>query len=125
MGVAGHPSGYCLCSGTVRQVRTEAADGALGSAQEDPTISEGDSGVRDPLQGARSTGEGQHPGGLDLPTGYLSSVSALEAEGVESIGYVDSDYANSLDDRRSITGYVNFIAEAPVTWQCKTQQSVA
>ena len=64
-------------------------------------------------------------GSLDLPTGYLSSVSAKEAAGVETVGYVDSDYANSLDDRRSITGYVNMLAEAPVTWQCKTQQSVA
>ena len=39
--------------------------------------------------------------------------------------YVDADYANSLDNCRSVTGYVNFIAEDPVTWQSKTQTSVA
>ena len=64
-------------------------------------------------------------GSLDLPTGYLSSVSASEAAGVVTVGYVDSDYANSIDDRRSVTGYINFIAEAPYTWQSKTQPSVA
>ena len=38
---------------------------------------------------------------------------------------VDVDYANSQDDRRSVTGYVNFKAEGPITWQSLTQASVA
>ena len=38
---------------------------------------------------------------------------------------VDADYANSLDDRRSVTGYVNFMAEGPITWQRKTEAYVA
>ena len=67
-------------------------------------------------------------GSIDLPNGYLSSQSAKEAAGLQPLDYtgnVDSDYANSVDDRRSVTGYVNFLASGPVTWQSKTQQSVA
>ena len=67
-------------------------------------------------------------GSVDLSNGYLSSQSAREAAGLQQLDYtgnVDSDYANSLDDRRSVTGYVNFLASGPVTWQSKTQQSVA
>jgi hypothetical protein len=30
-----------------------------------------------------------------------------------------------MDDRRSITGYVNFMSGGPVTWQSKNQTSVA
>ena len=37
----------------------------------------------------------------------------------------DADYANLMDDRRSITGYVNFMSAGPVTWQSKNQTSVA
>ena len=39
-------------------------------------------------------------------------------------GHVDSDYANSLEDMRSVTEYVNFLAEGPVTLQSHTQASV-
>ena len=38
---------------------------------------------------------------------------------------MDLDYAKLLDDRRSVTGYVNFLAEGSVAWQSKTQASVA
>jgi hypothetical protein len=62
---------------------------------------------------------------LSLPEAYLSSVSAKEAVGVTMDANVDADYANSLDDRRSVTGFVNFMAEGPITWQSKTQASVA
>ena len=67
-------------------------------------------------------------GRVNLPEGYMSSQSAKEAAGLLSVDYsgnVDSDYANSVDDRRSVTGYVNFLASGPVTWQSKTQASVA
>ena len=40
-------------------------------------------------------------------------------------GNVDLDYANSLEDRCSVTGYVNFLAEGPVTCQSGTQTSIA
>ena len=58
---------------------------------------------------------------LSLPEAYLSSVAAKEANGIVVDANVDADYANSVDDRRSITGYVNFLAEGPITWQSKTQ----
>ena len=35
----------------------------------------------------------------------------------ECIGYVDSDYAGDLDKRRSITGYVFILSQAPVSWR--------
>ena len=62
---------------------------------------------------------------LSLPEAYLSSVSAKEAAGIVIDGNVDADYANSIDDRRSVSGYVNFMAEGPISWQSKTQASVA
>ena len=39
----------------------------------------------------------------------------------ECIGYVDSDYAGELDKRRSITGYMFTLSQAPVSW-CSTLQ---
>lgn len=62
---------------------------------------------------------------LSLPEAYLSSMSAKESAGVAVDASVDADYANSMDDRRSITGYVNFMSGGPVTWQSKNQTSVA
>jgi hypothetical protein len=40
-------------------------------------------------------------------------------------GYSDADYANNVDDRRSITGYVFVFAGAPLSWNSMTQHSVA
>ena len=39
--------------------------------------------------------------------------------------YVDADYANDPDSRRSITGYVFVLAGAPISWQSRQQVSVA
>ena len=50
-------------------------------------------------------------------------MSAKEAAGVTMDANVDADYANSLHDRRSLTVFVNFMAEGPITWQSKTQAS--
>ena len=63
-------------------------------------------------------------GRVNLSEGYMSSQSAREAAGLLSVDYsgnVDSDYANSVDDRRSVTCYVNVLASRPVTRQSKTQ----
>ncbi|KAJ8468724.1 hypothetical protein ONZ45_g17140 [Pleurotus djamor] len=49
-----------------------------------------------------------------------SRTSSLEVE-----GYVDADWAGNPDDRRSITGYVFLLANAPVTWSARKQQTVA
>jgi hypothetical protein len=39
-------------------------------------------------------------------------------------GYSDADYANNVENRRSITGYVSVFAGAPLTWNSMTQHSV-
>ncbi|CAK9809135.1 Retrovirus-related Pol polyprotein from transposon TNT 1-94 [Anthophora quadrimaculata] len=43
----------------------------------------------------------------------------------EVIGYSDADYANDLDTRRSVTGYVFIKNGAAVTWSSQRQQTVA
>ena len=40
-------------------------------------------------------------------------------------GYSDADFANSIDDRRSITGYVFLLAGAPISWCTQTQHTTA
>src|ERR1044072_3739745 len=41
------------------------------------------------------------------------------------VGYVDSDYAGGLDDRRSTTGYVFTLAGGPICWKSSVQRIVA
>ena len=40
-------------------------------------------------------------------------------------GFSDADFANNIDDRRSITGYVFLLAGAPLSWNCQTQHTTA
>ena len=40
-------------------------------------------------------------------------------------GYSDADWAAQVNDRRSTSGYVFFLGGGPVSWQSKTQKSVA
>ena len=44
---------------------------------------------------------------------------------VNLVGYSDADFANNVDDRRSITGYVFLLAGAPLSWNTMTQHSTA
>ena len=65
---------------------------------------------------------------VDLPRVYMASNSPLEVASIHPMDYTDhvnSDYANSLDDMRSVTEYVNFLAEGSVTLQSRTQASVS
>uniref|UniRef100_A0A6V7IJ77 Retrovirus-related Pol polyprotein from transposon TNT 1-94 n=1 Tax=Bracon brevicornis TaxID=1563983 RepID=A0A6V7IJ77_9HYME len=41
------------------------------------------------------------------------------------VGYVDADWANCLDDRRSYTGYVFILAGCPISWESRKQRTVA
>ena len=40
-------------------------------------------------------------------------------------GYSDADFANNVDDRRSITGYLFVFAGAPLSWNSMTQHTQA
>ena len=40
-------------------------------------------------------------------------------------GYVDADYAEDLDQRRSMMGYVFTVAECVISWKAKLQDIVA
>jgi len=40
-------------------------------------------------------------------------------------GYVDADYARDPESRRSVTGFLFFLAGAPISWQTRQQPSVA
>jgi hypothetical protein len=41
------------------------------------------------------------------------------------VGYVDTDYAGDLDDRRLTTGYVFTLAGGPICWKSMIQSTVA
>ena len=41
------------------------------------------------------------------------------------LGYTDSDWAANLDDYKSITEYVLFLANAPVLWLTRRQKTIA
>jgi len=40
-------------------------------------------------------------------------------------GFVDADYARDPENRRSVTGFMFFLAGAPISWQTRQQPSVA
>jgi hypothetical protein len=41
------------------------------------------------------------------------------------VGFIDSDWANDSDDRKSTTGYVSSLGSGSVTWACKKQHAIA
>ena len=57
-------------------------------------------------------------GTLDQKITYKRGCSVLT-------GFSDADWAGDLDSRRSTTGFVFMLNGGPVSWQSKTQQSVA
>jgi hypothetical protein len=49
----------------------------------------------------------------------------LEHEPGQLHGYVDADFAQNLETRRSTTGYVFMLGEGPISWTSKRQPTVA
>ncbi|XP_051127611.1 secreted RxLR effector protein 161-like [Andrographis paniculata] len=41
------------------------------------------------------------------------------------VGYVDSDWAGSIDDRKSTTGYIFCRGKSPISWCSRKQRTVA
>ena len=112
----------------MRQVCAEATHGTLVGTQDDTSVPEGtmDYGILYQRPGPRD--QATALGSVDLPNCYMSSQSAQEVAGLQPLDYsgtVDSDYENSLEDRLSVTGYVNVLSNGPATWQSKTQASGA
>jgi hypothetical protein len=60
-----------------------------------------------------------------LPTGYFRGTHLATDVRYGLDGYVDADFANDMDSRRSITGYIFLFAGAPISWQSRAQVSTA
>jgi hypothetical protein len=41
------------------------------------------------------------------------------------VGFIDLDWADNLDDRKSTAGYVFSLGSGPVTWAYKKQQDIS
>jgi hypothetical protein len=63
-------------------------------------------------------------GTRDLCISYRGA-SASTSVVTNLIGYCDADWGSDIDHRRSITGYVFTLAHGAISWQAKTQQTVA
>jgi hypothetical protein len=57
--------------------------------------------------------------------GTKTSGIILGGEWKDPHGYVDSDWAGEVDNRRSTTGYVFYLNRGPVSWNCRMQPTVA
>ena len=56
---------------------------------------------------------------------YSESKEELSIESMIPVGYVDADYARDPVTRRSCSGYMFFLANAPISWQTRQQPTVA
>lgn len=71
-----------------------------------------------------------HMDAMDRIYAYLSNSQSLgityeNIETVELVGYVDSDYLGCVDTRRSTTGWVFMLANGPVSWSSRRQDTVS
>lgn len=57
-------------------------------------------------------------GTMDIGILYKSNGCVLRV-------YTDTDFANDQDNRKSISGYISILANAPITWSSKQQKCVA
>jgi uncharacterized protein involved in tolerance to divalent cations len=60
---------------------------------------------------------------VHMPTGYFHSQHPEEHEWLH--GFADADFANCLDNRRSVTGYAFFMSGGPISWNSRSQPTVA
>ena len=72
----------------------------------------------------------QHWIGVKRILRYLKGTSGLgllctRSNGDKLVGYLDSDWASDLEDRRSTSGYLFKLSGAPISWRSKKQTSVA
>ena len=61
---------------------------------------------------------------MPLPTAYFASKRPRDVD-VSLESYVDADFANCIDDRHSISGYAFLLAGGPISWQSRSQPTVA
>ena len=61
---------------------------------------------------------------MPLPTAFYTSNQSKYVE-VNIESYVDADFANSVDNRHSISGYAFLLAGGPISWQSRSQPTVA
>ena len=54
-----------------------------------------------------------------------SGIMFAKQDQISVVGYVDADYAEGMDDRRSTTGYVFTLAGGPICWRSMVQPLVA
>src|ERR1044072_1696408 len=77
-------------------------------------------------QGDPSVGNHQADRKRTRPDSHHTDIYTLSLHyALPILGYVDSDYAGDLDDRRSTTGYVFTLAGGPICWKSSVQSIVA
>ena len=70
-------------------------------------------------------------GSIDKGIVFTGNVSEKDTSGYFSYPkadaniFVDADHAGHKDDRRSVTGYVFMLADGPISWQSRSQTTVA
>lgn len=57
--------------------------------------------------------------------GTKSNKLCFNSNGGNLEGFCDADWANDIDDRKSITGYVFVLSGGAISWQSRKQQTVA
>lgn len=57
--------------------------------------------------------------------GTIDQELIINKDGEKILGLSDSDWAGSVDDRRSTTGFVIQLGGTPIIWKCNKQNSVA
>ncbi|XP_020699126.1 uncharacterized protein LOC110111549 [Dendrobium catenatum] len=71
----------------------------------------------------------QHFEGLKRLLRYISGTLhlglPLDRGPLQLKGFSDADWANNTDDRKSISGYCNYLGNSPISWQVKKQTTVA